>query len=816
MNNSNNKWKFSAIALSMLVIASCGMTPAEKKAQREVIAKQQKLQNEAKAKNSYSAFNDNFVWRKNTKIPSQNKQFNYERFGKKYIEFNDDFLWEKGGRSRLWPDAMANCQNSKVAGLTNWRLPSVDEARKLNWSLKDTDYNSGHSYWTSIRVSDLGTSPLPGSTRGWRKYEEGKEYAYQWYISERKAKGVILIGKLNDRYHLGITRCIHDRNASFRDFSLYETAQAIFKLKKPSEQKLTTIFPKSIEHKLKTFTPPEKGEFESTKKYQTRINKLRNNINAHNEKLKADYDKAYQRAVAKQKQEYALIKNKFERQEAQHKVDSFKEAFFVMYGDPKLKNINYNADQQAFTMNVTSQYGSFNQQLRIPLSVKYAPKFKKLITAKSFSPTVELDIRNGEIFVTGIKEIADPTLIVERDEFNKAKKSIKKLNTFISKYPKSKYVAKAKAQIKKLQRIAEEKRLAAVELAKDNADGKIVGTKNLEGAKFIAGRIWQDQPFNSKPKALNYKQAKEYCGELTLLGTNGWRLPSKNDFEKLGKDMNMLSYRAFRTHYFSDYFTRDDNCTYRGLANVSKQNCVIGVDISKNSTPYVSTADKRNSNSVRCVLSTYKYNKYAKEQERKFLNENSLDGYINAFMAVGDDANIRKAFNLAKNNNDLAKVETALIKYFGLHDVFSLKGSLITKKGEDANRGEIDASLLLNMIASSGNAEFKYEVFPNINSTVPLKYGKYKVRLKIKLELAYQTTMKKALFGFDLSTGDTQVKEREFDVILSPENDWKASGNVDFGTIMQGSKAGALVFKFETKLGSIKPSFDLLSIERLE
>jgi hypothetical protein len=563
------------------------------------------------------------------------------------------------------------------------------------------------------------------------------------------------------------------------------------------------------------FKKPVRGEFENTADFNKRHIKLKNENITYNSKIKAEYKRAYTATKIKRDNEYASLLGSFDNNKDKHKSDAFKEAFFVLHGDPKLKNVVYNADLQAFTMNVTSEYGVFNQQLKIPLPVKYAPKFKKLITAKSFSPTVELEVRNGDVFVTGIKEIADPALIVERDEYNKAKPSITKLNTFIKKYPNSKFVNTAKNQIKKLQHIAEQKRLAAIELAKDNADGEIIGTHNLEGAKFLAGRIWQDQPFNSKPKAINYKNAKEYCDESTLFGTTGWRLPSKQDFEKLGQSMDMLSYRPFQTHYFSYNFTRDDNCVYKGFADVSKQNCVIGVDIAKNNTPFISTTDKRNTNSVRCVLSTYKYNQHVKKQEAKYLSVNTLDGYINAFMVAGDDTNIRKAFDLAKTGNDLAKVEMALIKYFGLHDVFSLNGSLITKEGSDTNRGEIDASLLLNMITSSGNAEFKYEVFPNANSTVPLKHGKYKVRLKVELAMTYNTTMEKAIFGFDLGTSDTQVKEREFEVTLSPSNDWKASGTVYFGSIMQGSKGAVFVFKMETKLGSIKPSFELLSIERL-
>lgn len=167
MNISNKKWKFSAVVLLISIVAACGMTPAEKKAQREAVRKQQKLQLQINAKSAYSQLNNNFVWRKNTKIPSQNRQFNYERFGKKYIEFNDDFLWEKVAIKRTWHDATKNCEKATVAGLMNWRLPTVDEASKLNWGPISNPYggNDLTSFWTSSKVKDVGRYFLPNSKK---------------------------------------------------------------------------------------------------------------------------------------------------------------------------------------------------------------------------------------------------------------------------------------------------------------------------------------------------------------------------------------------------------------------------------------------------------------------------------------------------------------------------------------------------------------------------------------------------------------------------------------------------------------------------
>ncbi|MBA6348103.1 hypothetical protein [Colwellia sp. BRX8-9] len=781
----------------MFLLTSCGMTPAERAKQKEIAtnkAKQVKI-NQAQA--FFSSINSTMEWKKGARIPPTHKRYNYERYGKKQIVIHKDYLWERGIGNRQWNDAVANCENAVIAGLPNWRLPTRNELLSWKWNLYSKNKSSG-SAWSSE------------STTYRQRYGDRELYpAAYLYTSHSyfKKQTSFEIDKSRQSNEYGV-RCVHQRGDAFNS-SIAETAQGILNLKENSSNQVHVRYPKSIDSKIKIYERQKKGEFETQKSYEKRVTKLQADIEVYNNKLKKKFFSEWGAAKDKETRLLAEKKTKLLKQKEKNKLLSLKEAFHVLYGAPKLSSVQYNADLSQFNIVVGSQYGNFKQSVNIPLSVKYAPKFKKLITAKSFSPTVEFVIKNGEFIIQGIKEIQDPALVVERDEFNKAKHSIRKLNAFINKYPNSKYVAKARKQIKNLQYIAEQKRLAAIELAKDNADGEIVGSKNIEGAKFIAGRIWQDQSVNSK---FNYKfsRAKQYCKELNHLGIKGWRLPSKSDYLSLGKDFNNFTYVANNPGYVTPYFTRDENCSRGGLFAVSKGDCVVTAH------PTISEASKiRSDNSLRCVLSSYKYNINAKEQEQNYISQNTLDGYINAFSAAGNDEYIRKAFSLAQTSDDKVKIEMALIKYFGLNDVFSLKGSLVTKDGSEANRDEIDASLLLTMIASSGNAEMQYNVMPNINSTVPLKHGSYRIKVKVKLELNYVQTMKKALFGLDFSTFDTRVKEREFYVTVTPDNKWKTDGTIDFGSIVQGSESAVFVFKMSSNLQSIKPSFALMSIEKI-
>lgn len=493
--------------------------------------------------------------------------------------------------------------------------------------------------------------------------------------------------------------------------------------------------------------------------------------------------------------------------------DSYTKSVILKYGYSKIKSVEYNKARQLMLVTLGSERSDFNQTIEVPVPDTHSSVLEEIILSTSFSPTVIFDVIKGKLKAKKIRELANSKEVVENREFKNSKNSIQKLNLFIEHYPKSKFVAKAHSTLQTLQKNKENKRLAKLELAKDNADGDIIGSKNFEGAQYKAGRIWQDQPINRRFDVL-YGEAKKHCEALTLLNVKGWRLPSESDYKSLDQSFNDFAYVASKPGYFTPYFTRDENCVEGGFFPVERQNCVLTIYVNPN--PKVMKAHKRKSrNSFRCVLSAYKYNKNAKKQALKYINENTLDGYINAFKASGDDSHIRKAFDLAQSKDELAKVEMALIQHFGLHKVLSLKGSLITQNGTDVIRDEIDASILLNMIASSGNADFKYEVFPTSNGIVPLKYGKYKVRLKIKLDLKYENTMEKGFFGMDFLTYETKSKEREFEVELTPDNNWKYSGTVDFGTIMHGAKGGAFIFKMNRSLKGIQPKFDLLSIERI-
>lgn len=806
MNNSNKRWKLSVVLLILLVITSCGMTPAEK---------QEFTNNESKRKTSI--LNANKL-SKAKKIFSKNKSIVWKtdpNFKFKNMEKGVGLLWQFKTEKMRAIDTESYCRNKHIVefGLTaiNFRLPSAGELESACIEGKVLIKKSKANTWHYYVSSKSGYRGRPNGVKTHELLLQHPEFGLKackvFNLSHEKQYRLLRRNITSDNYVKCVTDNPYPANVMVLALTLGND--------KIEKRELLELPPKPIKNKKITKKKLVKKEFETTNEY---ISRKLTNDKEYAITLEQDNQKQ-QKAETEWKIEIESLKLKHKeklKRLDQNSVywDAYSTALYLKYGAPKLNNVVYNADEEKFYIDVVSERGMFNQRIAISLSVEYAPKFKKLITSKSFSPTVELDIRNGEIFVAGIKEIADPALIVERDEYNKAKSSITKLNTFIKKYPNSTLVVTAKIQMKKLQHIAEKNRLATIELAKDNADGEIIGTHNLEGAKFVAGRIWQDQAANNK-RTYNFEEAEKYCKNYRGLGASGWRLPSENNFESLKGNVAALAYRPTNSQKFTGHFSRDENCIDKGWGAVSKEECIVAADLSSDKEPHIIKTSKSWKLYPRCVLSAYKYNQHAKNQEAKYLSEHTLDGYINAFMAAGDDVNIRKAFELAKTNDELAKVEMALIKYFGLHDVFSLKGSLVTKDDSEANRGEIDASLLLNMISSSGNAEFKYEVLPNANSTVPLKYGKYKVRLKVKLAMNYINTMKKALFGLDLSTSETEIKEREFEVILSPDNGWKASGNVDFGTIMQGTKGAVFVFKMETKLRNIKPSFDLLSIEKM-
>lgn len=142
---------------------------------------------------------------------------------------------------------------------------------------------------------------------------------------------------------------------------------------------------------------------------------------------------------------------------------------FYSTGDTSIDKINFNPVIKSNSANLF-QF-DFHETVYIPVKLKYARKFKKMLTDKRFEPTIEFEIIDGKLKFQAITELKDPEYLVIEKEYKLSSSSSKKIRQFISTYPDSPFTDKAKTKLvtlikqekiesERLIRIANENKLA--------------------------------------------------------------------------------------------------------------------------------------------------------------------------------------------------------------------------------------------------------------------------------------------------------------------------------------------------------------------
>lgn len=384
--------------------------------------------------------------------------------------------------------------------------------------------------------------------------------------------------------------------------------------------------------------------------------------------------------------------------------------------------------------------------------------------------------------------------------------SIADLKDFIKTYPGNALVVKATKQMSLLEDEGETRRLAKIETKNDYVYGQIIGPKTLSGARYIRGLIWQDQAINSSDSFHDFSYAKNYCSHLNLLGVDQWRLPSTEDFKKLGADISQLAYRAKSPNKYSFYFTETDGCKKVGSSALSTKQCVYGADMTKKDSAYIEKINKDTLASVRCVLGTDKYNKHQTQFAAQQLKLGDFSGYLNAFNATGNQANIQQAYRLAKSSDEKAQIELALIRHFGINSVFRATGTLKGNTNSAASNSE-NPDWRFTSIDSAPKAIVNVTAARKSNSNVPLKRGKFKAQIQVSLELHYRPVNGKS--------GDyTRYLEKSAWITLDKSNKYSSSAQFDFGEIDRKSEADVRASGAD-QLRSISPTISFEDIEMM-
>jgi len=194
-----------------------------------------------------------------------------------------------------------------------------------------------------------------------------------------------------------------------------------------------------------------KDEFETTKAFKQRIELEKKRIREVNINLVKEYnDNIIKVQKANIKLENGYYKKMVFFKGAKNKIyeKSIKMAANLKYGKVIFKSIQYDADKELFDIIIVFEITNEEKQFTIPIQLKYAKKFKKILNDKSFEPIAEYIYEKDNLIVTGIRGIKDPEQILEeKNAYKKAKDSIIMLESFQTKYPKSSFKASVNDRI---------------------------------------------------------------------------------------------------------------------------------------------------------------------------------------------------------------------------------------------------------------------------------------------------------------------------------------------------------------------------------
>jgi len=360
-------------------------------------------------------------------------------------------------------------------------------------------------------------------------------------------------------------------------------------------------------------------------------------------------------------------------------------------------------------------------------------------------------------------------------------------------------------------------------------NSKYIQKENLEGAKYIGGKIWQDQQVN-KNKQLKVSDAVKYCQNLNLLGIQEWKLPSIDDVRSLGSDAGRLEYLRTGTYYH----TSSPICKMENLSkNSSRKNkglvstlfvpveTILGAAITplkaveniesgkhcqykyKNNDQLI-TSESARSGLVRCVLDANTYIQQQSNLANKASNSRetgTYSGYLEAFQYSKSIQDIKKAYALASTDSEKLNAERIMVKTIP-EKVFTI----IDGKTGAANV-QTKGSNLLNISGASMSGKDFSKSFA-LKSDY-LQYGSYRIKVKFNFDAVYSVQQ-------ILGKSD-QAMHKEITVMyhLNSANHYKDVKNITFKGVIVDVQAGAFGVKtYSAKMKSNSLSYEIIGVEK--
>ncbi|OKY25208.1 hypothetical protein [Thalassotalea sp. PP2-459] len=241
-----------------------------------------------------------------------------------------------------------------------------------------------------------------------------------------------------------------------------------------------------------------KGEFEKSADYQKRKTSHKLDIKQKNQNLRNQFElakisanqdfnskmEAYKSAVTRNKEENIIT---------QAANESAKQAITMVYGDPKFKDIKYDADKEMFSANVYSRLNSFNMNVDIPVHIDEAESFKKKMSEQYYVPSIKFSVNSEKLTFNNLKVVSNQTKQEQDFKIAKSKNTVLSYSDFITLNPKAPQTKIAK---QKIDEILEAKRIAkakaekeAKERAKRAAEAKAREQKAYMKEKFVGDKV---------------------------------------------------------------------------------------------------------------------------------------------------------------------------------------------------------------------------------------------------------------------------------------------------------------------------------------
>lgn len=247
-----------------------------------------------------------------------------------------------------------------------------------------------------------------------------------------------------------------------------------------------------VEKKLK------KGEFETSSDYELRLEKEKIRISEKNKAIDEAYSIAqlqYNQLVNHSLAQYSELVRKNKQESVIRDVanQSAKRAINMLFGDPKFKNVKYDADNEQFTADLYSVLNSFSMKVTIPIPINEAKEFKKRINNRLFVPSVQFNVVLGKLKFSNVSVVGNEFRQSKDFDIAKSKDTKFAYYEFIDTHPKSSLSKKAQQRIDEIHEAEHIARIKAEKEAKIRAQRAAEARAKEQQAymkeKFVGNKV---------------------------------------------------------------------------------------------------------------------------------------------------------------------------------------------------------------------------------------------------------------------------------------------------------------------------------------